>query len=231
MRLYTFDMEIVIVLGGICIGYLAGSFSPAIVVTRFVTGSDIRQLGNANAGTANVGRSLGTGFGAIVFFADVAKAILPMLAVRTLFDLDPAIEHAAVVLTGTAAVLGHCKPLYFRFRGGSGIATTFGAIGFVVPFELFASMLLGFVLVRSVVRNPEYRLGRWTAGVILLLVPFVVTISTFVLRIQLSEHIRIGGHPWYIVIGVWFSVLFAIYMNRKLYVSYIRNVLRTHRPS
>lgn len=217
-------MGIVIVVALIALGYLSGSISSAIIITHLVTGEDIRTLGNENAGTANVGRSIGKGYAAIVFFTDVAKAVLPMLIARIALHNGEAYDHFIVVFVGIAAVLGHCKPVYFRFRGGSGIATTFGAIAFVTPIELILAMVSGFLLVRLLVRSSEYRLGRWTSGVILLLIPVVVTLSALVFYVPISQHYQFGGHAWYVVTGVWLTVGFAVAMNARLFGSYFRNL-------
>ncbi len=208
----------------IAAGYFAGSFSSAIVVTRIVARADIRELGNRNAGTANVGRSVGRGWAAVVFFLDVAKAVLPMWFARSVFPDVSAAHHAVVVFVGIAAIFGHCRPLYFGFRGGGGIATTFGAIAFVAPAEVLASMILGFLLVRTLVRTREYRIGRWTSGAIVLLIAPVVSIVSLFAPIPLGRYYRIGGHAWFVVAGVWVTVAFAIAMNRRLFRDYVRGL-------
>ena len=217
-------MNIVITFAMIVLGYLAGSVSFAIVITYLVTGKDIRKMGNENAGTANVARSIGKVYAAIVFFADVAKAVLPMMLTRAILGGSEPFVHLVVVLVGIAAVLGHCKPVYFGFRGGGGIATTFGALAYVIPFELATSMVLGFVIVQIFVRASEYKLGRWTSGVIALLVPIVTTISALLIDVPISERYRIGGHQWFVIVGVLLAVGFAIQMNSHLFSAYIRSL-------
>ncbi len=93
---------------------------------------DIRTLANRNAGTANVARSVGLLPAALVGVADFAKGAMPVLAARWL-GLADTIALAGVV----AAVIGHSYPIYFRFRGGRGLATSLGALLIFTPLETF----------------------------------------------------------------------------------------------
>jgi len=122
---------ILIVLGG----YLVGSFSAAILVSRWWSGRDIRTLGDANAGTANVARHLGLKPAAAVAVVDIAKGALPVYLARS-FNLP----EACAVLAGVAAVVGHRFPLYFRFRGGRGLATSLGALLLLTPRQTLLAL-------------------------------------------------------------------------------------------
>ena len=217
-------MELVLAVASIALGYLSGSVSFSIVVTRMVRGEDIRKMGNKNAGTANVGRILGSGWGAVVFLGDVGKAVVPMAVARALFP-DSGVWHQLVVtLAGVGAIIGHQRPLYFGFSGGSGIATTFGCVGFVAPVELFISMLAGFVVVQIFVRATEYRYGRWTSGAILLLIPLIVALSAITLDLRIFELVDVGGYYWYEVSSVFVFVAVAIVSNFALFSNYLRKL-------
>jgi len=121
--------------------YLLGSLSSAILVTRLWSGKDIRTLGNRNAGAANVARSVGLLPAAVVGVVDFSKGALPVYAARLLGLGDACALGGAV-----AAVVGHSYPLYFRFRGGKGLAASIGALLVFTPFEtLLVLPVLGLV--------------------------------------------------------------------------------------
>ncbi|MGB9592236.1 MAG: glycerol-3-phosphate acyltransferase, partial [Candidatus Kryptoniota bacterium] len=123
------------------VSYLVGSISSAILVTKLWIGKDIRTLGNGNAGTANVARSVGILPAAIVLFVDFSKGAFPVLTAHQLK------LHDACGLAGAiAAVIGHSYPIYFRFRGGKGLAASLGALITLSPLEtLLVLPVLGLV--------------------------------------------------------------------------------------
>lgn len=121
--------------------YLLGSVSSAILVTRLWTRQDIRSLGNRNAGAANVGRSVGLLPAALVVILDFAKGAVPVLVAHGLYLNETCALAGAIV-----AVIGHSFPLYFRFRGGKGLAASLGALLVLTPFEtLLVLPVLGLV--------------------------------------------------------------------------------------
>lgn len=123
-------MEPVIVL----LAYLAGSVPFALVIVRLLTGKDVRTVGSGNVGATNATRAAGWPAGLLVLVLDVAKGMLPVMAMQA---YDPAARWVGA--TAVAAVLGHCFPLWLRFRGGKGIATGFGAFLPIAPVPLAAA--------------------------------------------------------------------------------------------
>ncbi|MWC28449.1 glycerol-3-phosphate 1-O-acyltransferase PlsY [Paenibacillus sp. MMS18-CY102] len=109
----------------VVISYLLGSVSFSIVIARLVKGIDIRQHGSGNAGATNTLRVLGKGPGITVFILDILKGVA---AVAIGYALNNEYESWTPVLCGLAAIVGHNWPIWFRFKGGKGIATTVGAI-------------------------------------------------------------------------------------------------------
>jgi glycerol-3-phosphate acyltransferase PlsY len=203
---------------GLVLGYLSGSVNYAIIVTRLVAGRDIRELGNRNPGTANVARSIGKGWATVVFFADLLKGFLAMLLVRCLLQphAGSAAQTLAVAAVGIAAIAGHCKPVFFGFRGGGGIATAIGVYLFLIPVEIFVSMLVGFGLVSLFVRSPRYRLGRWTPIMFVTLAPFLTLVTSRLVNIPLTARVSVGGHPWHVIVGVFAISLFLVGMNLRV---------------
>ncbi len=110
-------------LGMIIFAYLCGSISSAILVCRLAGLPDPRQNGSGNPGATNVLRIGGKGAAAAVLLFDILKGMLPVWLAYTL-----AVSPVYLGLTAIAACLGHIYPVFFRFKGGKGVATALGAI-------------------------------------------------------------------------------------------------------
>jgi glycerol-3-phosphate acyltransferase PlsY len=124
-------MDLIYILS-LLFGYLAGSISSAIIVCRLFSLPDPRTLGSKNAGATNVHRIGGRLVGFFTLLGDFLKTSLPMLLV---YKLDYGRE--ASLWVGVMAVIGHCFPLYFSFRGGKGVASMMTVIGLVItPFAI-----------------------------------------------------------------------------------------------
>jgi glycerol-3-phosphate acyltransferase PlsY len=108
-------------------GYLLGSLSFAIVISRVMGLADPRSYGSKNPGATNVLRSGSKPAAVLTLLGDALKGTLAVwLAAR--FGPAYGIDESGVALTGLAAFVGHLYPVYFRFRGGKGVATFFGVI-------------------------------------------------------------------------------------------------------
>lgn len=110
-------------LGFILIGYLSGSLTPSIWITRLVKGVDVRDAGSGHATTTNTIRQAGFGWGALVLIFDIGKGFLP-----TWLALQFAPTIWIAPLTAGAAVIGHCWPVFAQFRGGMGLACAGGSL-------------------------------------------------------------------------------------------------------
>ncbi len=114
--------------------YLLGSIPFGLVVARVMGGPDPRGVGSGNLGAANLYRLLGLKGGGLTLLGDVLKGALPTLyAVYRLTALGPW-QETAVALVAAAAVLGHIFPVYLGFKGGKGVATTFGVVAALSPW-------------------------------------------------------------------------------------------------
>ena len=118
----------------LCFAYLLGSVSAAIVLSRIMGFDDPRSGGSKNPGATNVLRIAGKKAAFLTLVGDFMKGLLPVLLAR-LFEADPVI----VALTGFAAFIGHCFPLFFGFRGGKGVAT---AIAATLAFDWVSGAIL-----------------------------------------------------------------------------------------
>jgi glycerol-3-phosphate acyltransferase PlsY len=105
----------------IAVSYLVGSIPFGYIAGRVLKGIDVRDFGSGATGATNVMRTVGRGPFALVLAADALKGYGPVLVTWFLFE-----SHDLQVASGLAAVLGHDFPLYIGFRGGRGVATSFG---------------------------------------------------------------------------------------------------------
>jgi glycerol-3-phosphate acyltransferase PlsY len=210
-------MQTVIAMSMIVVGYLSGSVNYAIVVTRAVAGVDIRTLGNRNPGTANVSRNVGKGWAALVFFLDVFKGLGPILLAAQVFQPASTVaKHAVLGVVGAAAILGHVKPVFFGFRGGGGIATSIGVLGYFVPVELLITLLLGFALAMAFFRHARHTLGQWTPIMFLTILPFLTLAANAWLNVTLFDGVTLGGHPWEVPVIVFVIALLILALNASL---------------
>jgi glycerol-3-phosphate acyltransferase PlsY len=105
----------------IAVSYLVGSIPFGYIAGRVLKGIDVRDFGSGATGATNVMRTLGRGPFVFVLLADALKGYVPVLVAWFLFE-----SHDLQVASGLAAVVGHDFPLYIGFRGGRGVATSFG---------------------------------------------------------------------------------------------------------
>lgn len=117
----------------------------AIVFSKLFKKSDVRDYGSGNAGTTNMFRVYGLRMGALTFFCDAMKGVACCLIAKLIFGWNTLEATTAGYIAGLFAVLGHVFPVYYRFRGGKGVATSVGilfslqpifALCLVVPFCL-----------------------------------------------------------------------------------------------
>jgi len=108
--------------------YLLGALPFGLILGHLVGGLDIRQVGSGNIGATNVGRALGRPFALLAFLLDFAKGWGPAALIGPALASTPDRATALAVYCGAAAACGHCWPVYLKFRGGKGVATTSGAM-------------------------------------------------------------------------------------------------------
>jgi glycerol-3-phosphate acyltransferase PlsY len=124
--------------------YLCGSLSSAIIVCKLLNLPDPRTTGSGNPGASNVLRIAGKKAAALVLLGDALKGFIPVLLAKIFH-----IEGVFVGLVALAAVLGHIYPLFFKFKGGKGVATFLGTmfafspiigLAFIVTWLIIAAL-------------------------------------------------------------------------------------------
>lgn len=118
------------------VGYLAGTIPSATLAAKAAGAGDIRTLGTGNPGAANAIKQLGTKWGLVVLAGDISKAIAASLAGRSLAG------GTGTHVAGTAAVAGHCYPVWTRFQGGKGVAASVGQCFVGFPAYFFPDLAL-----------------------------------------------------------------------------------------
>lgn len=145
----------------VLVAYLLGGVMGGDVLRALLGGDDLRRAGSGNVGATNALRTRGKGFALGVLVIDVGKGVLASTALPALpwpwpFSAAPALP--LVCACGVAVALGHCYPLFQRFRGGKGVATLAGVFAAVLPLALpwilgafvVSLLLFGYVSLSSV---------------------------------------------------------------------------------
>lgn len=127
-------------------GYLLGSISVSILVSRHVFHQDIRKAGSGNAGATNAARVFGLGAGAMTFAGDFLKTMLALILGNLLGGTN------AMCIGGAMALIGHCFPVYYGFRGGKAVSAGAAAALFI-DWRVFLLALGAFLIAAALSRT------------------------------------------------------------------------------
>ncbi|MEW8996524.1 MAG: glycerol-3-phosphate 1-O-acyltransferase PlsY [Thermoanaerobacter sp.] len=151
------------------IAYLIGCINNAYIFTKYTRNIDIRNYGSGNAGATNVLRVLGYKAAAPVFALDVLKGVIAVLIGKYLMG------NTGAMIAGIAVVCGHNWPVFLKFRGGKGIATSIGVIMTVSPLLGLIALAIG---VTVIVLTKYVSLGSITGTVTFVLLNVIFWNST-----------------------------------------------------
>lgn len=138
-------MQFVYPLLALVAAYLIGSLSFAVIVSRLMGLNDPRSYGSKNPGATNVLRSGSKPAAVATLVLDALKGFVPVVLVKW-FGKDFGLEEGTVALVGLGAFLGHLFPVFFKFKGGKGVATAAGVI-FGVHWLLGLACLASFAII------------------------------------------------------------------------------------
>ncbi len=127
-------------------GYLIGSLSFAVIVSRIVGLNDPRTYGSKNPGATNVLRSGNKAAAVATLLLDMVKSWLPVLLVKW-YGKPYGLEEGTMALVGLSAFVGHLYPVFFKFVGGKGVATALGVLLGINPFLGLATGLTWLIMV------------------------------------------------------------------------------------
>lgn len=110
------------------IAYLLGSIPTAVWVGKRFFNTDVREHGSNNAGATNTFRVLGKKPGVVVLIIDVVKGICAVYLPKLLLNLEANNLMLVMISCGVMAIMGHIFPVFARFKGGKGVATSLGVV-------------------------------------------------------------------------------------------------------
>ncbi len=132
----------------IIIAYLVGSFPTSYIMARLVKGIDIRDAGSKNAGATNVLRVVGKAPALVTLIVDICKGLLVVTLVTDYFySFDiPLVYDFYKPFMGFVAIAGHIWPVFLKFRGGKGVATTLGVALGIAPLVLLPTLAIWIIV-------------------------------------------------------------------------------------
>lgn len=169
--------------------YLIAAIPTGLLLARVMGGEDVRQKGSGNIGATNVYRVAGKLAGVLTLVGDTLKGYLPLLALTTWLNPTP----AQVGIAAAVAIVGHCYPIYLRFRGGKGVATA-----------------LGIFLVLS----PMAVLGAAIVFVIAVALSRFISLGSVLAALSAPLLILMLGHPQPIFLGTLFIAALVVWRHR-----------------
>ena len=173
------------------ITYLICSISPSIEICKMKTGEDIRNLGSGNAGTTNSIRVLGKLMGLVVLILDVMKVVIAygiILGIAKVFKQDTETMFKSLFMV--AAIVGHCYPIYYGFRGGKGVVTVL-VVGLLLNIQVALVCIIAGIVIILITRTVS--IGS-LGGVILFNIMTFVMLQEFILPVFIISLIILFKH-------------------------------------
>lgn len=174
-------------IAAIILSYFIGSFPTSFILTKALTGVDIRQVGSGNAGATNVLRTVGKLPAIITLIIDILKGTFVVVVVAKVFHPYAAsIDYDLFrVVLGLVVICGHIWSVFLKFRGGKGVATTLGVIGGLAPVSMLIPGLVVWLIVfipsryvslASLVMGAAFPISALVAGESRYVVAFAITL-------------------------------------------------------
>ena len=183
------------------VAYMLGSISFSIIFSKKFAGFDVREKGSKNAGSTNVLRTVGKKAAALTLLCDILKGVVAVVIaflVGIAFEEGQINRPLLVQLAGIFVIIGHTFPVYFKFKGGKGVATSLGVL-LIINWQIGLICLVFALLLMALSRMVS--LGSIVAA---LLFP--------VLTIFIGQNYLVPGN--YIIFGVLIA-LFVIFNHRE----------------
>jgi glycerol-3-phosphate acyltransferase PlsY len=155
--------------------YLLGSIPFGLLIAK-AHGKDLRSIGSGNIGATNVSRALGRKWAYFCFVLDVLKGLIPMLVTMLIAKPGGIIPLLLWLVVGCSAIMGHIFPIYVKFKGGKGVATSFGVALGLWPYYTICVLFAAGVWVVVVLIWRYVSLASIAASVTFPLVLFLAMI-------------------------------------------------------
>ncbi len=127
------------------LAYLLGSIPFGFLIVKMTSGADIRETGSGGTGATNVTRKAGKGAGIVTLIFDALKGVAAVTVARLLTGEEG--TSWVVAGAGVLAVVGHCFPVWLKFKAGKGVATGLGVFLAIVPWAVMAACIVFVVVV------------------------------------------------------------------------------------
>ena len=183
------------------LSYLLGSVPTGLWLGLWLRGIDIRQHGSKNIGATNTLRVLGKGLGAAALAGDAAKGLIPVLVLARLSPWP-----YAALACGVAAILGHLAPLYLKFKGGKGVATSAGVFLGLCPIP---TLIAAAVFAATVFVTRMVSAASMLAAIVMTLVVYLAPYEL----VTAPGHLLPPGHALHLVVTT--LALLIVYRHRS----------------
>jgi len=185
---------------GILLSYLLGSIPFSLILVKVFKNIDLRKMGSGNIGATNAFRTCGYKIGIPALLLDIAKGLLPVILFSEFIKGTGLSKDSQRLLLGLASICGHNWPLYLNFKGGKGIATSFGVVIGLSLKNLFLGKIIGLIVF------------IW---VIVFIFSGFVSLASIISAILFPIFLEIFNLPYeYKVFGILIS-LFALYRHKS----------------
>ena len=184
--------------------YMLGNISIARIITTRNNKKGITKQGSGNPGTMNMLRTYGFAFAIFTFVTDAIKGFIPALVGVLYYSsyIDVSFGLIAATVFGLSAVLGHTFPIIYKFKGGKGIATTFGIFAVLNPIATLITFAIAFVIFYDI------KLGSVISMIVIL------SLGTFNTITVLSGNVIA-------IIVLWSIIVLDIYLHKTNFVRLI----------
>ena len=139
-------MNITFQIAFVLLSYLLGAIPFGYILTKYYTGKSIMGLGSGNVGSTNVRRVAGRKTAIITQLLDMFKGFLPVAIYLYFIDDIKMESEFYLYFIALATIIGHDFSIFLKFKGGKGINTTLGASVLIVPFSVFISVAIYYVV-------------------------------------------------------------------------------------
>ena len=156
------------------LSYLIGSINFSIIISKKVAGFDVREKGSGNAGTTNMLRTVGKKAALITLVCDILKGVISILLALLIGKIAKEANNSILVqIAGILVIIGHTFPIFFKFKGGKGVATAVGVL-LTTNWQIgLICLIFGLVLIAL---TRMVSLGSITAAILFpILVLFIKT--------------------------------------------------------
>ena len=158
------------------IAYLIGSVQFGIISGKLIQGIDIREHGSKSTGATNVGRTLGVKIATVVALLDIGKGFLIVFSLTNILKFLNYENPFSIIIFGSLVILGHCWPIFYKFRGGKGVLTSLGVYFLVNPL-LCMIALITFIIILTI--SKYVSLGSIIGATVALIYVVVSVLSSF----------------------------------------------------